>query len=154
MDMNFVDFFGGLFQISFGVWAGTLLTAKLIWPQIESLSLKIKNMGDNRATKKEFLSLQLNAFERLLIFVNRISPKELMFRNHQAGLSVQQFKHILLAEIETEFQHNWTQQLYVSDVAWAAVLDIKQQTVKLLKHVAAGLDAGQSIDQYIALSQW
>jgi hypothetical protein len=73
-----------------------------------------------------------------------------MLRNREAVESVKQFKHRLIADIEQEYQHNFTQQLYVSDAAWAAIRDLKESTVSLFRNAGQGLSEEASSDDYIA----
>ena len=73
--------------------------------------------------------LQLQAYERLCMLLERISPDNLVIRKNAAGLTVMDFQQILFAEINNEYTHNISQQVYVSTKAWANV----KKAVELLK---------------------
>jgi len=74
-----------------------------------------------------------------------------MLRNHDPQLSMGQFKQILITEVESEFNHNFTQQLYVSDAAWTLVKDLKINTISLLRNTANALPKEATLDQYVGL---
>ena len=65
--------------------------------------------------------LQMQAYERLCMLMERISPDNLIIRINRNGLTLQQFQQQLFNEINQEYTHNISQQVYVSDKAWAAV---------------------------------
>lgn len=146
--MQYVDFFFKLFLYTFSIFAGLLLAFRLIWPKIESTALKFIEFTHRRTLSKEQQQLKFAAYERLLLFVHRIEPKEIMWRHreHRANLPV--FRRLLLEDVENEFQHNFTQQLYVSDRSWAAVRDLKEDTLSLLRNVYEGLPAEATFEQY------
>ena len=93
------------------------------------------------------LPLRLQAYERLILFLERINPSNLLLRSHVAGISAAEMQHLLIAEIRSEFQHNITQQLYVSIPAWNVITRLKEDTITLINNTAKGLpaDAG-SVD--------
>jgi len=148
--MNFIDFFSGLFQITFAVFAGLLIAFKLAWPKIEGFGLKMHALSKNKDLQKENLQLKVNAYERLLILSNRMEPRQLLLRNAAGHNSARQLNQVLLAELEQKFQHNFSQQLYVSDVAWATVRDLKENTSKLLNNILKVGGNDDSADNYMA----
>lgn len=75
--------------------------------------------------------LQLQAYERLCMLMERLSPDNLIIRTNKSGLNVVQFQQILFAEINQEYNHNMSQQIYVSDKAWTTI----KTSVELLKTV-------------------
>ncbi|WP_462281435.1 DUF7935 family protein, partial [Salinivirga cyanobacteriivorans] len=79
---------------------------------------KVEVMLNNRKT---IIPLRLQAYERLLLFLERISPEALIMRIQRPSLSVFELQSKLLQTIRTEFDHNLTQQLYVSNDAWKYV---------------------------------
>ncbi len=147
--MNYIEFFGNLFLLTFAVFAGLLLAFMLAWPKIESLVFRLKIVQSNKDITQERFKLRMNAYERLTLFCSRIEPKQLMLRNHQSSISIQQFKQILLNDIEVEFQHNLTQQLYVSDQAWLTVQDLKENCRKLIINSAQDMPQEHNVDVYI-----
>lgn len=86
------------------------------------------------------MPLRLQAYERLTLFLERISPNNLLGRVYQQGLTVREFHLELLSNIRTEFEHNITQQIYVTPEAWSAVRKAKEDTIKIINSSASGVD--------------
>ncbi|WP_133585359.1 DUF7935 family protein [Sphingobacterium yanglingense] len=147
--MEYIEFFKQLFVLAFGVFIALVLAFYIIWPKIEGHFLKMGNINQNKELLKDRLQLRFAAYERLLLFVHRVSPEQLMLRHHGAGVTLHQFKQAILTDIESEFQHNFTQQLYVSDVAWAIVKGLKDNTLELMRNANKGMGGEGTVDSYI-----
>lgn len=149
--MEYVAFFSQLFIVVFGVFAGLLFAFFIVWPKIENYLLKINAINERRDLSKDKMQLRFAAYERLLLLIHRISPQQVMIRNHNSNISIVQFKQSLIADIDTEFQHNYTQQLYVTDAAWAIIKDLKESTISLLRNASNPLPNDANVDDYIAI---
>ncbi|MES2830281.1 MAG: hypothetical protein V4687_19125 [Bacteroidota bacterium] len=119
--------------------------------------LKIKIAAVPEKKSNELLSLQLQAHERLILFVERINPANLLVRLHQQGISISVLQSIVINEINAEYQHNITQQLYVSTVAWEVVRKLKEDTISMVANAskglveeASGLDFCKKVLQHLA----
>lgn len=88
------------------------------------------------------LPLKLQAYERLVLFLERISPNNLLIRIHRAGNTASQLQADLLATIRAEFEHNLSQQIYISSAAWEMVKNAKEDTLKLINNAYS--EAGQN----------
>lgn len=86
------------------------------------------------------LPLQLQAYERLALFLERIKPASLIPRLAAHGASVSSLRALLIRHVHTEFEHNLSQQVYVSSEAWEAVGQAKEQLISLINAMAEGLD--------------
>jgi len=84
-----------------------------------------------REMHKDSLPLRLQAIERLVLFLERISPDSILTRVHRSGISAGQLHSDLLVTIRAEFEHNLSQQIYVSETAWQAVKNAKDEMTKL-----------------------
>lgn len=89
---------------------------------------------------KDFSPMRLQAYERLVLFLERISPNNLVLRIHQKGMSARYFQLELIKAIRSEFEHNLTQQLYVSGNSWKMVVGAKEEMIKLVGIAGAGLE--------------
>lgn len=98
---------------------------------------RLKLVETKLLLQKDLVPLRLQAFERLTLFMERISPNNLLGRVYQPGLSVREFHLELLSNIRSEFEHNITQQVYVSKEAWAEVRTAREEIVKII-NAAAG----------------
>ena len=85
-----------------------------------------------RDDHKHVLPLRLQAYERLTLFAERISPGALLLRVHKGNMSARMFHAELVATIREEYEHNVTQQVYVSDKAWSKVRQAKEETIRLV----------------------
>lgn len=95
--------------------------------------VKIKNASS-------VLKIRLQAYERLLLFLERISPQQLVVRNNDPQLSVRAFQSVLIANIREEYEHNLVQQLYISDDAWNEIEQARSWVMKLVNSAASDLD--------------
>ncbi len=93
---------------------------------------KFRLMDAKRNAQKDSLPLKLQAYERLILFLERISPNSLLVRTHRGGVSATQLHSDLLATVRAEFEHNLSQQLYISSSAWESVKNSKEDTLKLI----------------------
>lgn len=85
--------------------------------------------------------LQLAAYERLVILADRIAIPNLISRSSQPGLSKSEMQQLLTQTIKQEYDHNLSQQIYVSADAWEAVRSLKDQNIHLINQVASVLPA-------------
>ena len=85
--------------------------------------------------------LKLQAYERLIILANRIALPDLIARMNQPGLSAREMQLLLTQTIKQEFDHNITQQLYVSADAWSAIKNLKEQNMLIVNQCAGSLTA-------------
>lgn len=87
------------------------------------------------------LPLQLQAYERLVLLVERINPQSLINRLYIQEMTVVDMQIALVQTIKAEFDHNISQQIYVSPAAWETVKTLKEQTITLINQVASQLPA-------------
>ena len=97
--------------------------------------------------EKDFFPIQMQAYERLILYLERIHPERLVFRVNKPGLSARLMQAELLKLMREEFDHNLAQQLYISNEAWNAVSKGREETFKILNRAAERTDAnGSSMD--------
>ncbi len=97
-----------------------------------------------RSNQKIAFPTRLRAYERLVLFVERITPENLIPRVLKGNMPIPQFQALLIKTIREEFEHNLSQQIYVSDEAWNRVCVAKESTIKLINISASTIksDAG------------
>jgi len=86
--------------------------------------------------RKKTLPLRLQAYERLSLFLERISVDSLVVREQSDDFSSRDFHQHLLASIRAEYEHNLTQQIYISGDAWNVVRNAKEGTIKMINRAA------------------
>lgn len=99
----------------------------------------LKTLALNKENRAQLLPVRIQAHERLIIFVDRISPSNLLVRLHQQGIDLQSLQAGIVNEIKTEYQHNITQQLYVSNATWDVVRKLKDDTIAMINNAVKGL---------------
>jgi hypothetical protein len=83
--------------------------------------------------------LRLQAYERLVLLTERIALPNIISRLNQPGISAVEMKLILTENIKQEVEYNSTQQLYVSQSAWDAIKNMKEQNIMVVNQVAGSL---------------
>lgn len=93
-----------------------------------------------RATKLElkkqrqefFLPTRVEAYQRIILLMERIHPNNLVMRLHNPGLPAKALQTKFLEAIREEYDHNVAQQLYISPAVWDIVKKSKEETVKII----------------------
>jgi hypothetical protein len=88
------------------------------------------------------LPLRLQAYERITLFLERISVDSLLTRVNQPGMNSRQLHNELLSSIRSEFEHNLSQQVYMSNRAWEMVKNARAQMIKIINASAEKTDPG------------
>lgn len=83
--------------------------------------------------------LQLQAYERLVLLCERIALPNLISRLSQPGLSAREMQVFLIETIKQEFEYNASQQIYVSQQAWEAVRNLRDQNMLMINSIAKTL---------------
>lgn len=82
--------------------------------------------------QKTITPIRLQAYERIIMFLERISPGNLITRVQEGGMSAKQLQMTLLQQIRAEFEHNISQQLYITDESWELAKNSKENLIKLI----------------------
>jgi hypothetical protein len=116
------------------LWAMYLTVSSFIKKDLVQKELEIK-----AETTKTLLPIRLQAYERMALFLERISPNNLLIRLNGQTPNVLSFQQLMLSEIREEFSHNLSQQVYMSDEAWTTVKNAMNETVALINLSAKDL---------------
>ncbi len=125
------------------ILAGVVLLvtgAVYITKMVMEAKAKIAALANSKKTLSVMLPLRLQAYERMALFLERIDPNQLVLRIHNTGLTVSQEQNLLLTAIRSEFEHNLSQQIYLSDAVWAKVCDAKGDIEAIINTVAGDYD--------------
>jgi hypothetical protein len=87
------------------------------------------------------LPLRLQAYERMCLFLERITPNNLLLRLVSSAMSALELQQILLQEIREEYNHNVAQQLYISSNAWEQVTNAMNETVAVINQASTEVAA-------------
>ncbi|KQR72555.1 hypothetical protein [Pedobacter sp. Leaf176] len=117
----------------------------------------LKTIELNKESRAQILPLRLQAHERLIIFVDRINPANLLVRLHQQGIGIATLQAGILNEVRSEYQHNITQQLYIDSATWNVVRKLKDDSIAMINNAvqnipadASGIELSKAILQHMA----
>jgi hypothetical protein len=118
--------------------------------------LQRKSKTDEKQSKTGSNALQLQAYERLTLLVDRISIPNLVSRTSHEGLSAWDMQMLLTKSIRDEFDYNITQQIYTTPETWNAVKGLKEKNLLIINQIAAalppqasGLDLNRAILEFL-----
>ena len=139
---------------------GTIYVAfYLIKPYLDRAE-KVQMADLKKTIANQTLPLKFQAYERLVLFVERVNPANMLIRLHGTNYSAHDLHSLVVNEIRDEFQHNVTQQIYVSERAWNVVKRVKDDTMsvvtnaaKAMPETASGLDLSKTVLAHLASLQ-
>ncbi|MCF6295330.1 MAG: hypothetical protein L3J25_06540 [Flavobacteriaceae bacterium] len=79
------------------------------------------------------LPIRLQAYERMALFLERITPSKLLIRVSPISSSREDYESLLIRSIDQEFEHNLSQQIYLSDECWNIITAAKNATIQLIR---------------------
>ncbi|TDE16247.1 DUF7935 family protein [Dyadobacter psychrotolerans] len=116
-----------------GVIYGVYLTITTVADKIFE-----KQRWDIRSKQTEItLPLRLQAYERMCLYLERISPGNLLLRLVPQASTALELQQILLNEIREEYNHNAAQQMYISNNAWEQISHAMNEVVAEINNAAA-----------------
>jgi len=101
----------------------------------------------HRDDKKYITPIRLQAYERAVLFLERISPQSMIFRIQMPGMNVLNLQTAMLQNIRDEFEHNIAQQLYISSESWSMVKTAKEEIVKMVNTAASKVNSEQAANE-------
>lgn len=90
----------------------------------------------HRENQKHALPLKLQAYERLALLLERITPTKLLIRVEPLNNDKVEYVNYLIRNIEQEYEHNLTQQIYITEEAWVMILTAKNTIIQNLRKTA------------------
>lgn len=120
------------------------------WDEIQREKLKTQRaLGSKQDTatnqpvvnenKKLYFPMQVDAYQRIVLFLERISPNNMVMRLNNPALPARVFQQILLDNIRNEYEHNLAQQIFISQDAWHLAKNSKDETIKIINMAATNL---------------
>jgi hypothetical protein len=110
----------------------------------EMVSADVELKAEN---SKLILPNRLQAFERMSLFLERLSPGNLVLRLNKGSMSAKELQHLMISEIREEFNHNLSQQIYMSDKAWKLIKNTVEDIIALINTSASKLNEdAKSVD--------
>lgn len=106
-------------------------------------NIHIKNEENRRnyillkENKKATLPIKLQAYERIILFLERMNPSQLLVRVKPLGDNKEAYSSLLLSTIEQEYEHNLSQQIYISEECWNVIVSSKNTTSHIISKATA-----------------
>jgi hypothetical protein len=117
------------------LYAVYLMVRAFIGKEIELKKIEVRGRSIETV-----LPIRLQAYERITLFLERIAPQALIFRLSNPTYSAQEFHRILLDEIRNEYNHNVSQQVYMSEYVWNMVKNAKEELTASINEVAGAMN--------------
>jgi len=115
-----------------------------------------KEQENKEAATDTTRQMQLAAYERLILLVDRISLPNLISRLNQPGATAKEMQNLLVQSIKQEYEYNISQQIYVSADSWSAIKNLKEQNILVINQFAntlpphaTGLDLNKFLLEYL-----
>jgi hypothetical protein len=99
----------------------------------------------HKDSQKDTLPVRLQAYERMALFLERIALNSLVVRVAPKTKSKNDYENLLIQQIETEFEHNLSQQIYMTDECWNIIKTAKNATIQIIR--SAGMSQTDSPDK-------
>jgi hypothetical protein len=129
-----IEFGKILLPASIVLYAAYLLVRAFIQKEIELKQLEVRSRSIETV-----LPNRLQAYERMTLFLERMSPQNLLVRLNTSGMPAREFHQLLLAEIRNEYNHNVSQQVYMSEEVWNMVKNAKEDLIVTINEAASDM---------------
>ncbi len=118
------------------LYAAYLIVRSFTTKQLEEYKYSIRQKNMEIVTP-----IRLQAYERVCLLLERISPSNLIPRLNNKKMSARDLQSALISEIRSEYNHNLSQQVYMSGDAWTYVSSAVEQLISMINE--AGNEAGE-----------
>lgn len=120
---------------------GVLLMAYLFLKKSGEKELRVAQIELKKERQKHFLPMRVDAYQRAALLMERIHPGSLVMRLHNPGLPARKLQADILQGIREEYDHNVSQQLFISPQAWEMVRNSKEETIKIINLAGNQMEA-------------
>ncbi|MBN4061780.1 MAG: hypothetical protein COA57_06325 [Flavobacteriales bacterium] len=129
-----------------------VLVAYLIVKKFFENEEKKRRYESRKGNQQYTLPVRLQAYERMILFLERVSPESMLMRMNKPGMSAKALQSELTKTIRQEYEHNMAQQIYISNGAWELVKNAKEEMIRLvniaaskMRDKATGLELSKTI---------
>jgi len=116
------------------LYAMYLTVKSFLRKEVESQLLNIRSRNN-----EVVVPIRLQAYERMCLFLERITPNNLIPRVSHSKFSAKEFQAVLLQEIREEYNHNLSQQMYMTDESWQLIKNAMEEVIMVINESAEGL---------------
>lgn len=112
------------------------LTAYFLFRDMLENSQKQREFEFRIKNGKKVTPVRLQAYERLALLLERISPQSLLMRISPNDITAFEYHQQLLSHIRQEFEHNFSQQIYVSAILWETIRGARENLIGIINKSA------------------
>ena len=112
-----------------------LLTKRFFDNQQKTQKLQMR-IDEHREAVKLVTPIRLQAYERMALYLERISPDSLVLRCYQPGMDTKLLQGVMTKTIRDEWEHNLSQQVYISSEAWRRIRQAKDEMIGVINSAA------------------
>lgn len=112
--------------------AGVILVAYLFLKKQGEKEIRYLQMEIKKERQSHFLPMRVDAYQRATLLMERIHPGSLVMRLHNPGEPARKLQSDILQAIREEYDHNVSQQLFISPKTWDMVRNSKEETIKII----------------------
>ena len=87
-----------------------------------------------KQNNKQAFPLKLQAYERMILYLERIHLAKLLVKTTPVSTNKDDYQNVIIHQIESEFEHNLTQQLYLSSDSWNSIINCKNATIQIIRN--------------------
>jgi hypothetical protein len=113
-----------------------LITAVVIIKQIVKNDQNRRNFEIVTKNQQLVTPVRLQAYERLALLLERVSPESLVMRISKPKMTAKQLQSELLTTVRAEFDHNVSQQIYITPQTWEIIKNARTQIIQLINNAA------------------
>lgn len=104
----------------------------------QMLQMKI---DEHKESLKVVTPIRLQAYERMALYLERISPNSLILRTFRPGMDIKTLQIAMTKSIRDEWEHNLSQQVYLGTESWNRIREAKEEMINLINGSAVKLPA-------------
>ena len=119
-------------------WIFYSLLKRWLKSQQKERLLQMK-IDERQETLRVVTPIRLQAYERMALFLERISPNSLVLRCYQPGMDLRLLQGVMTKNIRDEWEHNLSQQVYLGADLWTRIREAKDEMINLVNSAAVSL---------------
>lgn len=124
------------------------LAVYFTFKQYHQQQMRLQLLETKKVKDPIIIPMKLQAYERLILLSERIDFADLMLRLKTPETSARELQSALLIAVQHEFEHNLTQQLYVTSELWQVLMAAKSKTMDVISYAGEGLAADATSEDF------
>ncbi len=137
-----IEFGKILLPASVVLYAAYLLVRSFVQKDVDLKKLEVRGKAIETV-----LPSRLHAYERMTLFLERMSPQNLLVRLNTGSMPAKDFHQVILSEVRQEYNHNVSQQIYISEEVWEMIRNAKEDLIVMVNDAASEMtEQSSSLD--------